>query len=62
MITNQGIIFLIFVLNGFAIGFLFDIFRILRKAFKTTDTITYIEDILFWILTRFNSFIFYLYF
>ena len=62
MITNQGIIFLIFVLNGFVIGFLFDIFRILRKSFKTTDTITCIEDILFWILTRFNSFIFYFYF
>ena len=44
-------IFLIFVINGFLIGILFDIFRILRKSFKTKDIITYIEDILFWILT-----------
>lgn len=40
-----------FVINGILIGFLFDIFRILRKSFKTKDIITYIEDISFWILT-----------
>lgn len=51
MILNQAYIFLIFVINGFLIGILFDIFRILRKSFKTKDIITYIEDILFWILT-----------
>lgn len=51
MIINQGYIFVIFILNGFLIGILFDIFRILRKSFKTKDIITYIEDILFWIIT-----------
>ena len=51
MILNQAYIFLIFVINGFLIGVLFDIFRILRKSFRTKDIITYIEDILFWILT-----------
>lgn len=51
MITNQAFLFLIFVINGLIIGFLFDIFRILRISFKTNDFITYIEDILFWILT-----------
>ncbi len=51
MILNQAYIFLIFVINGFLIGILFDIFRILRKSFKTRDFVTYIEDILFWILT-----------
>lgn len=50
---NQAYLFLIFILNGFLIGILFDIFRILRKSFKTTDFITYIQDILFWILTAF---------
>lgn len=40
----------IFTIIGIIIGILFDIFRILRKSFKTTDFITYIEDILFWIL------------
>ncbi len=51
MIANQAYLFLIFTINGIVIGILFDIFRILRKSFKTSDTITYIEDILFWILT-----------
>lgn len=43
--------FLMFILTGLAIGTLFDIFRILRRSFKTKDFITYIEDILFWIFT-----------
>lgn len=51
MVTNQAYLFLIFSLNGFAIGLLFDFFRILRKSFKTSDIITYIEDIVFWILS-----------
>jgi spore cortex biosynthesis protein YabQ len=40
---------LIFTISGIAIGVFFDIFRILRRSFKTSDIITYIEDILFWI-------------
>lgn len=51
MILNQANLFLIFTINGILIGLLFDIFRILRKSFKTTDFVTYIEDIAFWILT-----------
>lgn len=41
----------VFTITGISIGILFDIFRILRKSFKTVDWITYIQDILFWILT-----------
>ena len=51
MVTNQAYLFLIFTVNGIIIGLLFDIFRILRRSFKTSDIITYIQDILFWILT-----------
>ena len=51
MIITQAHLFLIFILNGLIIGLLFDFFRILRKAIKTSDFITYIEDALFWILT-----------
>lgn len=51
MVTNQAYLFLIFIINGIVIGILFDFFRILRKSFKTSDIITYIEDLLFWILT-----------
>lgn len=49
--ANQAYSFLIFLINGFGIGIIFDIFRILRKSFKTSDFITYIEDILFWVLS-----------
>lgn len=51
MIINQGYLFLIFTLDGVIIGLLFDLFRILRKSFKTSNFVTYLEDILFWILT-----------
>ena len=43
--------FLLFLLTGISIGILFDIFRIIRKNFKTKDFITYIHDFLFLILT-----------
>lgn len=48
---SQGYLFLIFILVGIIIGILFDIFRILRKTFKTSDFITYVQDILFWLLS-----------
>jgi len=51
MENNQAYIFLLFILNGICIGIFFDIFRILRRSFKTSDFITYIEDIIFWILS-----------
>ena len=54
MVINQAYLFFIFIVNGILIGILFDFFRILRKSFKTKDFVTYIEDILFWILTGFS--------
>ena len=51
MVTNQAYLFFIFIIDGILIGLLFDFFRISRKVFKTNDVMTYIEDILFWILT-----------
>ena len=51
MIENQFFLFLIFIVNGILIGILFDFFRILRKSFKTNDFFTYLEDIIFWIIT-----------
>ncbi len=47
---NQAYLFLIFILNGILIGTVFDVFRILRKSFNTPNFVTYIEDILFWII------------
>ena len=51
MAQNQAYLFLVFSLTGIAIGVLFDFFRILRRTIKTSNIITYIEDVLFWILT-----------
>src|SRR5690625_1958156 len=42
---------LIFILTGIVIGFVFDFFRILRRSFKTSDIVTYIQDFMFWICT-----------
>ncbi len=50
MVTSQAYLFFIFIINGILIGLLFDFFRIARKVFHTSDIITYIEDVLFWIL------------
>lgn len=51
MAQNQAYLFLVFSMTGVAIGILFDFFRILRRSIKTSNYITYIEDVLFWILT-----------
>ena len=51
MAQNQAYLFLVFSLTGVIIGVLFDFFRILRRSIKTSNFITYIEDIIFWILT-----------
>ena len=49
MVENQAYLFLVFSLTGIVIGILFDLFRVLRKTFKTSDILTSLEDILFWI-------------
>lgn len=48
---SQAHVFLIFIINGMIIAFIFDIFRIFRKSFQTPDLVTYIEDIIFWFIT-----------
>ena len=50
---NEIYIFAIFILNGALIGILFDVFRILRKSFKTPDILTNIEDIFFILISGF---------
>ena len=49
--TSQAYIFLIFIINGILISFIFDLFRISRKTFKTPDWLTYVEDISFWLIS-----------
>ncbi|MCL2382735.1 MAG: spore cortex biosynthesis protein YabQ [Oscillospiraceae bacterium] len=48
--NNQAYIFVIFILYGFLTGLLFDVFRVLRKSFKTPDFLTHIHDIVFWVI------------
>ena len=50
-IHNQIYSLLIFTITGILIGIIFDIFRVIRKTFKTPDFITYIEDLIFWMIT-----------
>ena len=50
---NQLYILLTFFVTGITIGIIFDFFRILRKSFKTSNIVTYIEDLLFWLLSGF---------
>ena len=47
---EQAYLFYIFIMTGILIGVLFDIFRIMRKSFKTPDYITYIQDVIFCII------------
>lgn len=49
--VNQAYLFGIFVLNGIIVGVIFDVFRILRKSFETPNIITYVEDVMFWIIS-----------
>lgn len=51
MVMNQAYLFLIFTFTGVIIGLVFDTFRVLRRSFNTKDIVTYIQDVLFWILT-----------
>jgi len=46
---SQAMVFLTASAVGFAIGFIYDVFRIIRKAFKHKKILTQIEDAVFWI-------------
>lgn len=51
MILFEILRFLYFIIIGIIIGLLFDIFRSVRRSFKIPDIITYLQDILFLIIT-----------
>ena len=48
---SQEQIFIFFFIIGFVIAILFDIFRVLRKSFKTPDIITCVQDICFLLMS-----------
>lgn len=51
--TEQLTNFIYFIITGMILSIVFDISRILRKSFKTSDIITNIQDIMFGIITGF---------
>lgn len=48
---SQEQVFMFFFIIGVIIGILFDIFKVLRKSFKTSDFMTFIEDLIFLLLS-----------
>ena len=51
---SQEQVFILFFIIGLIIGLLLDFFRATRKVFKTSDNLTFFEDIIFIILSRNN--------
>lgn len=48
--SNQAYIFLCSIVSGMFIAFIYDLFRIKRKAVKTADILIHIEDFIYWII------------
>ena len=49
-VSNQAYVFLSCVVGGIIIAFVYDIFRVRRKAIKSGNLIVYFEDFIYWII------------
>lgn len=49
MAYNQLLNFIIYFLSGIVVSIFFDFFRSLRKSLKTSDIMTHVEDVFYWI-------------
>ena len=56
--SSQAILFLLTVVVGMFIGFIYDIFRIIRKVIKHKDFFIFIEDTVYWLIVSFVMFYF----
>lgn len=56
--SSQVTLFLLTVVLGMFIGFIFDIFRIIRKIIKHRDFFIFVEDTLYWLIVSFIMFYF----
>jgi len=56
--SSQAILFLLTVVLGALIGFIYDIFRIFRKTVKHKDFFIFIEDTVYWLIVSFVMFYF----
>ncbi len=50
MVSNQAYVFLCSVAGGMLMAFVYDLFRIKRRAFRAGRIVTFIDDILYWII------------
>jgi len=49
-VSEQVIVFLWATASGMAIAFVYDLFRIFRKAVKTSNVAVFVQDMLFWLI------------
>ncbi|MCX7842302.1 MAG: spore cortex biosynthesis protein YabQ [Clostridia bacterium] len=49
-VSSQAYIFLCALIGGMLIAFIYDLFRIKRRAIKSNIVVIYIEDFLYWVL------------
>lgn len=49
-VSSQAYVFLCTVIGGMAIALVYDFFRIFRRAVKTGGFVTYVQDLLYWIM------------
>ena len=57
-VSNQLFIFISCVLCGVINGFVFDVFRIIRRLIRTSNVAAIIEDIIYWIIAAVVLFLF----
>jgi spore cortex biosynthesis protein YabQ len=56
-VSGQVIVFLWTTVCGMAIAFVYDLFRIFRKAVKTGSLVTFVQDVMYWLITAFIMFL-----
>ncbi len=49
-VSDQAYVFFCTIISGMAIALAYDIFRIFRKAVKTSSAVTYVQDLLYWLI------------
>ena len=49
-VSSQAYVFLCSIAGGMAIALVYDVFRIFRKTVKTGRLITYVQDLLYWLI------------
>jgi spore cortex biosynthesis protein YabQ len=49
-VSSQAYVFFCTIVGGMAIALVYDFFRIFRRAVKTGGLVTYVQDLLYWIM------------